>query len=52
MNDTEVTQVVCAAIIRDGKYLICRREPSDHLGGYWEFPGERSRRRKVWRKPS
>jgi 8-oxo-dGTP diphosphatase len=39
MNDTEVTQVVCAAIIRDGKYLICRREPSDHLGGYWEFPG-------------
>jgi 8-oxo-dGTP diphosphatase len=39
VNETDLTQVVCAVIIKEGKYLICRREPSDHLGGYWEFPG-------------
>jgi mutator protein MutT len=31
---------VAAAIIdRDGRYLIARRKPDVHLGGFWEFPG-------------
>lgn len=32
--------VVAAAIIaREGRYLIARRKPDVHLGGFWEFPG-------------
>lgn len=31
--------VVAAVILRDGRYLITRRQKGVHLEGYWEFPG-------------
>ncbi len=34
-----VVQVAVGLIVRDGRYLIARRKPGVHLGGFWEFPG-------------
>lgn len=34
-----VIQVAAGLIHRDGRYLIARRKPGVHLGGFWEFPG-------------
>ena len=31
--------VACAVIFQDGRVLITLRRKSDHLGGFWEFPG-------------
>jgi 8-oxo-dGTP diphosphatase len=31
--------VVAAVILRDGRYLVTRRQRGTHLAGYWEFPG-------------
>ncbi len=31
--------VVAAVILRDGRYLVTRRQKGVHLEGYWEFPG-------------
>jgi 8-oxo-dGTP diphosphatase len=32
-------EVVAALIVRDDKYLICRRAAHKSNGGLWEFPG-------------
>jgi 8-oxo-dGTP diphosphatase len=32
-------QVTAAIIKKANKFLIARRSPNKHLGGYWEFPG-------------
>ncbi|MCC5888514.1 MAG: (deoxy)nucleoside triphosphate pyrophosphohydrolase [Gammaproteobacteria bacterium] len=32
-------QVVCAAFLRNGKILLARRAPGEHLAGFWELPG-------------
>jgi 8-oxo-dGTP diphosphatase len=32
-------EVAAGLVFRDGKVLITRRHPEDHLGGLWEFPG-------------
>ncbi len=37
--DSDVVLVAAAIIGRDGRYLIARRKPGKHLGGFWEFPG-------------
>jgi 8-oxo-dGTP diphosphatase len=34
-----VVEVAAGIIHRDGRYLIARRKPGVHLGGFWEFPG-------------
>lgn len=34
-----VIQVAAGLIHREGRYLIARRRPGVHLGGFWEFPG-------------
>ncbi|HJR77409.1 MAG TPA: 8-oxo-dGTP diphosphatase MutT [Nitrospiraceae bacterium] len=34
-----IVLVAAAIIARDGRYLIARRKPDTHLGGFWEFPG-------------
>jgi 8-oxo-dGTP diphosphatase len=34
-----IVLVAAAIIARDGRYLITRRKPDTHLGGFWEFPG-------------
>lgn len=34
-----VIEVAAGLIHRKGRYLIARRKPGLHLGGYWEFPG-------------
>ena len=34
-----VIQVAAGLIHREGRYLIARRKPDAHLGGFWEFPG-------------
>jgi len=31
--------VVAGLISRDRRFLVTRRPPDTHLGGYWEFPG-------------
>jgi mutator protein MutT len=35
----DIVVVAAAIIARDGRYLIARRKPDAHLGGFWEFPG-------------
>jgi ADP-ribose pyrophosphatase len=35
----KVIEVAAGLIARDGRYLIARRRPGVHLGGFWEFPG-------------
>ncbi len=37
-NDKHV-HVVAAIIERDGRFLVCRRNPEKRHGGLWEFPG-------------
>jgi len=37
--DKGIVMVAAAIIARDGRYLIARRKPGVHLGGFWEFPG-------------
>lgn len=32
-------QVTAAVIIEDGRLLLARRPPGDHLAGLWELPG-------------
>lgn len=32
-------EVAAGLIHHDGRYLIARRKPGVHLGGFWEFPG-------------
>ncbi|MBM4124716.1 MAG: 8-oxo-dGTP diphosphatase MutT [Nitrospira sp.] len=32
-------QVAAGVIACEGRYLIARRKPDVHLGGFWEFPG-------------
>jgi mutator protein MutT len=32
-------QVAAGLVFRDGQLLITQRQPDDHLGGLWEFPG-------------
>ncbi len=32
-------KVVCGIVFRNNKVFLCRRNPKNHLGGYWEFPG-------------
>ena len=34
-----VTEVVAALILRDGKFLICKRPENKSRGGLWEFAG-------------
>jgi 8-oxo-dGTP diphosphatase len=34
-----VIEVAAGLIRHDGRYLITRRKPGVHLGGFWEFPG-------------
>jgi 8-oxo-dGTP diphosphatase len=33
------TRVIAAVIVRDGRFLICRRPLDKRHGGLWEFPG-------------
>ena len=32
-------EVAAGLIQQDGRYLIAKRKPGVHLGGFWEFPG-------------
>jgi len=32
-------QIAAGIINQGGKFLITKRLPNEHLGGYWEFPG-------------
>lgn len=34
-----LTRVVAAVVVRDGRYLVCRRPAQKRHGGLWEFPG-------------
>lgn len=38
-RNQDIVVVAAAIIVRDGRYLIARRKPDTHLGGFWEFPG-------------
>ena len=35
----DLIKVVCGIVYKNDKVFICRRKPSKHLGGFWEFPG-------------
>jgi mutator protein MutT len=32
-------RVSAAVVVRDGRYLVTRRQQGVHLEGFWEFPG-------------
>lgn len=34
-----VIEVAAGLVLHEGRYLIARRKPEVHLGGFWEFPG-------------
>ena len=36
---TPLIHVVAAVVLKDGRYLVTRRQKGTHLEGYWEFPG-------------
>jgi 8-oxo-dGTP diphosphatase len=36
---TGAVEVAAGIVFRDGRVLIAKRRPQDHLGGLWEFPG-------------
>ena len=38
-HPSRIIQVAAAIVQRDGRYLIAKRKPGAHLGGFWEFPG-------------
>ncbi|HXV74697.1 MAG TPA: (deoxy)nucleoside triphosphate pyrophosphohydrolase [Candidatus Polarisedimenticolaceae bacterium] len=31
--------IALAVVLRDGRFLVARRQPGRHLAGRWEFPG-------------
>ena len=35
----QLIDVMAAVIVKDGRYLICRRPQHKRHGGLWEFPG-------------
>ena len=39
MSSPSPVRVAAALIIRDGRFLICRRPDHKARGGLWEFPG-------------
>ena len=39
MSSASPVQVAAALIIKDGRFLICRRPAHKARGGLWEFPG-------------
>lgn len=39
MKNASFIKVAAGIIIRNGQYLITKRKPKAHYGGYWEFPG-------------
>lgn len=38
----DTINVVCGLIQKDNKFLITRRKQNKSLGGYWEFPGDKT----------
>jgi mutator protein MutT len=34
-----IVDVAIGIVVRYGHVLICRRRPTGHLAGFWEFPG-------------
>lgn len=38
-QNSSVIEVAAGIVFRDGRVLIAKRRPQDHLGGLWEFPG-------------
>ncbi len=41
-------EVSAALVFRQGRLLITRRLPHEHLGGLWEFPGGKRERGESW----
>lgn len=39
MSHAAFIKVAAGVIIHNGRYLITKRKPKAHYGGYWEFPG-------------
>ena len=37
--DARIVEVAAALIVREGRFLICRRPEHKARGGLWEFPG-------------
>lgn len=37
--DDRIVEVAAALIVREGRFLICRRPEHKDRGGLWEFPG-------------
>lgn len=37
--DDRIVEVAAALIVREGRFLICRRPEHKARGGLWEFPG-------------
>lgn len=35
----QTLEVAAGVIFHLGRVLLCQRQPGDHLGGLWEFPG-------------
>ena len=44
----KLIDVLAAVIVRDGKYLICKRPSHKRHGGLWEFPGGKMEQGEDW----
>jgi 8-oxo-dGTP diphosphatase len=39
VENSDIVKVTAAVLVKDGRILIARRGPDDHLADKWEFPG-------------
>ena len=44
--DDRIVEVAAALIVREGRFLICRRPEHKARGGLWEFPGGKTEARE------
>jgi 8-oxo-dGTP pyrophosphatase MutT (NUDIX family) len=45
---SETINVLAAVVVRQGKYLICKRPAHKRHGGLWEFPGGKLEENEGW----
>lgn len=47
-NSEQLIQVIAAVVVRDGRYLVCKRPGHKRHGDLWEFPGGKLEPDENW----